>query len=275
MIDPDFWLDEEIGQLSRDTRLFYIALWNYSDDYGKQKYSPMRLKAEIFPYDNDISINDIEDSVNKLQAINKVKIYLVNGNSYLYLSNFNKHQKINRPTESRLPDFSDKFIEDSVSPQAQKKLREVKLREVKLNKERQEERQAISELLTKPVDNSVDNSKHPALQDFVCPFKKPTDKDKTMVANIVKQKLKQKTLGSKELKAYLTATWKMCYFVKMRWNYSGCDKEKFNNCRTFFEVCLVDLQEAANKKQVTGWKPAYLQGIVEKTINEEGGAIFK
>lgn len=33
-IKPDFWSDGKIAKLNSDTALFFISLWNFSDDYG-------------------------------------------------------------------------------------------------------------------------------------------------------------------------------------------------------------------------------------------------
>ena len=99
MIDPTFWEDEEIGtKWSHSARLFYIGLWNFSDDEGRFKAHPALLKAQIFPYETDIQIVKLKKEVS-----NKVQWYEVNGSQYGFLLNFLKHQRIDRPTASKLP----------------------------------------------------------------------------------------------------------------------------------------------------------------------------
>jgi len=44
MIKTEFWDDEKLATISRDARLTYIALWNFSDDYGVVKGHHARLE---------------------------------------------------------------------------------------------------------------------------------------------------------------------------------------------------------------------------------------
>ena len=98
-IKPEFWTDGDLLRVSRDTRLFYIGLWNFSDDNGVLEYDPMGLKAKIFPIDKI----DIEKLITELSSIGKVILYEVNNRKYLYLKNLSNHQIIDRPRKSHLP----------------------------------------------------------------------------------------------------------------------------------------------------------------------------
>lgn len=118
-IKPEFWGDFQLAEkLTRDQRLFYIGLWNEADDEGRFQAHPARLKGVIFPYDSDIHGGFIEDSLRALAEMEKVVLYRVKGEPYGQLTNFLSHQKINRPTPSRIlpPDNElSEIIEDSVS----------------------------------------------------------------------------------------------------------------------------------------------------------------
>jgi hypothetical protein len=98
MIDPEFWSDEEIGSWSHQARLFYIGLWNFADDSGRFKAHDNLLKSQIFPYDVKISIPDLKKELN-----HKIQWYEVGGLQYGYIRNFLKYQRIDRPTETKLP----------------------------------------------------------------------------------------------------------------------------------------------------------------------------
>jgi len=98
IIDPEFWSDEEIGQWSYEARLFYIGLWNFSDDVGRFKAHHQLLKSQIFPYDQKFNIENLKKELN-----HKVQWYEVSGLQYGYLRNFNKHQRIDKPSDSKLP----------------------------------------------------------------------------------------------------------------------------------------------------------------------------
>jgi len=59
VIKPKFWDDAKIGRLTRDARLLYIGLWNFSDDIGVVIGNSIWLKSKIFPYDQ-IQIQQFE-----------------------------------------------------------------------------------------------------------------------------------------------------------------------------------------------------------------------
>jgi hypothetical protein len=98
MIDPEYWSDEEIGGWSYAARLFYIALWNFADDEGRFKAHNALLKSQIFPYDKKINIQNL-----KKELGNKVQWYEVNNAQYGFIRNFSTYQKIDHPSESKLP----------------------------------------------------------------------------------------------------------------------------------------------------------------------------
>jgi len=112
MIDPEFWSDEQVGKWSFQSRLFYIGLWNFADDEGRFKSNDALLKAQIFPYDKKININRLKQELG-----NKIQWYESEGSQYGFIRNFLKYQKIDHPTESKLP-VPPPFIPES-SPNVQ------------------------------------------------------------------------------------------------------------------------------------------------------------
>jgi len=129
MIDPEFWSDEQVGKWSYATRLFYIGLWNFADDKGKFKAPVKVLKAQIFPYDEDIDIEKV-----KKELGDRVVWYEIDGYKYGYLPNFLKWQTINHPTPSKLPNPPTGLTEDSRNPNVgvPRNLKEVNLKEVNI-----------------------------------------------------------------------------------------------------------------------------------------------
>lgn len=103
-IKPEFWEDYRLAkELTRDQRLFYIALWNQADDAGRFLAHPRRLLGAVFPYDDDIKPRFIEDTLDLLEKTGRVLLYQVAGEPYGQLTRFAEHQRINRPTPSRIP----------------------------------------------------------------------------------------------------------------------------------------------------------------------------
>jgi hypothetical protein len=97
-IKPQFWLDENLGTISRDARLLYIGLWNLADDTGIFQWRPMQIKAQIFPYDTDITSDDISRWLENLTDTGDVEQFEFNGKSYGQINSFLEHQDIKNPS---------------------------------------------------------------------------------------------------------------------------------------------------------------------------------
>ncbi len=102
-IKPQFWSDDKIICLSRDARLFFIALWNFADDQGVLEFKPIQLKANIFPLDDDIGVEEIKEFVAELENTGLLVVYEYEKKHFLWIKNFSKHQKIDRKRKSTLP----------------------------------------------------------------------------------------------------------------------------------------------------------------------------
>jgi len=98
-VKPEFFTDEKLSECSVMARLLFIGLWVHADDEGRMRYSPKRIKMQVFPGDN----LDAAPLIEELVAQGLVEIYRVDGSSFLCVKNFRRHQKINRPTPSTLP----------------------------------------------------------------------------------------------------------------------------------------------------------------------------
>jgi len=98
-IKPEFWTSESVVECSPTARLLLIGMLNFADDYGNLVNSPKRLKMQIFPA-------DIIDTTTLLEELIKhglVIPYSVDGEKYLNIKGFRKHQVINKPSKSKIP----------------------------------------------------------------------------------------------------------------------------------------------------------------------------
>lgn len=105
-IKPAFFQNEDVADLSPIERLAFIGLWTIADFRGCLEYRPKRLKVQLFPYD-DCSIEDIVANLNKSGLI---RIYSVQGQRYIKVVNFEKHQnphKNERDAGSDIPDIDE------------------------------------------------------------------------------------------------------------------------------------------------------------------------
>lgn len=98
-IKPQFWLDENLGAISRDARLLYIGLWNLSDDTGVFQWRPLQIKAQIFPYDTDIDGKTIEEWIELLVQIGDIERIELNGKTFGRVKSFLEHQDIKNPSK--------------------------------------------------------------------------------------------------------------------------------------------------------------------------------
>jgi hypothetical protein len=98
---PEFWQDEKMArELSRDARLLYKALWSESDDDGRLRGNIAYLHGTLFPYDPG---SWFVDALDQLIRTGRAVAYEADGGSYLFLPKMLKHQKIDKPTPSKLP----------------------------------------------------------------------------------------------------------------------------------------------------------------------------
>jgi hypothetical protein len=103
-IKPEFPQSETIGHLSRDARLLFIQLWTVVDDAGRTRAASRMLASLLYPYDDDAR-ELIGGWLDELEQHGCVRRYELDGTSYLDIPNWLKHQKIDRPSVSRLPEY--------------------------------------------------------------------------------------------------------------------------------------------------------------------------
>lgn len=105
-IKPDFWTSEKLASVSRDARLLFIGMWNFSDDRGVMPAKVGTLKAQVFPMDT-ASLQDLRGWVDELIGVRAVVSFVadVDGEEreFWWCKGFKEHQRINNPSASNLP----------------------------------------------------------------------------------------------------------------------------------------------------------------------------
>ena len=103
-IKGSFWTDTEmIRNFTLEERLFYIGLWQLADDSGCVENDPYALKLFLFPLNEEVTIENLNDWTAKLIEKNKLIPYHAQGKDGLYLANFHKHQTIKNPQPPEVP----------------------------------------------------------------------------------------------------------------------------------------------------------------------------
>ena len=102
-IKPTLWQSEQLATVTRDARLLFIGLISHADDDGRLRGAPALIRSEVFPYDDDLTVDMIDVLLDALEAVRLVVRYAVDGQRYLVLPTFGSHQAISKRTPSRLP----------------------------------------------------------------------------------------------------------------------------------------------------------------------------
>lgn len=84
-------------------RWTFVGLPGYCDDEGRGEDDVRLLKAELYPLDDDVTPSKLEKHLQQIAATGPLCRYEVDGKRYLHLTSFGEHQRVNRPTPSRIP----------------------------------------------------------------------------------------------------------------------------------------------------------------------------
>ena len=105
-IKPEFPQSESVGKLSRDARLLFVLIWTHVDDEGRSRAASRMLASLLFPYDDDAP-KLVGHWLDELEENGFIQRYDVEGARYLQVVNWTKHQKIDHPSKSKIPPFSE------------------------------------------------------------------------------------------------------------------------------------------------------------------------
>lgn len=102
-IKPSVFSSLTVSNWPVPVRWTFAGLWTYVDDEGRGIYEPRLIKAELYPLDDRMTPNRVRDHLNIIQQTGPLCRYSHNGIDYFHITSWREHQRINRPTESKLP----------------------------------------------------------------------------------------------------------------------------------------------------------------------------
>lgn len=105
-IKPEFPHSESMGRVSRESRLCFILLWTIADDSGRLRGNSRMLASLLYPYDDDAK-NKIDSWLSQLSSEGCIVRYEFEGTSYIQIQNWSSHQKIDKPSPSKIPPFDE------------------------------------------------------------------------------------------------------------------------------------------------------------------------
>jgi hypothetical protein len=102
-IKPEFPQSESMGKVSRDARLLFVQMWTLADDSGRLRGNSRMLASLLFPYDDDAP-SLISGWLSELERENCIVRYEgPDQSSYVQVCKWKSHQKIDKPSESKIP----------------------------------------------------------------------------------------------------------------------------------------------------------------------------
>ncbi len=84
-------------------RWTFVGLPGYMDDAGRGIDDVRLVKAELYPIDDDMTTRKLEEHLARIEREGPLCRYEVGGVRYLHITSWREHQRVNRPTPSRIP----------------------------------------------------------------------------------------------------------------------------------------------------------------------------
>ena len=106
-IKPEFWRSLDIAALTIEDRLLFIGLWSYVDDNGVGVDRVPVIAAELFA--DDLSrdpretLSRVSEGIGRLSEQGLVQRYSDGSKDYLSITNWERHQRIDKPNKPRYP----------------------------------------------------------------------------------------------------------------------------------------------------------------------------
>jgi hypothetical protein len=110
-IKPELPQSESMGNVSRDARLTFVQLFTLADDEGRLRGNSRMLASLLFPYDDGedghvlTTAKDVEAWMVELEREGCIVRYQIDTAYYVQICNWLIHQKIDKPSKSKIPPF--------------------------------------------------------------------------------------------------------------------------------------------------------------------------
>ena len=99
-LKPEFWQDSRMAKLPALERLVFLCTWSMADDEGRIEGDALAVwRFGSFREDS----REVARVLETLRSLKRVVLYEVEGNPYIQIVNFRKHQRIDHPSKSKCP----------------------------------------------------------------------------------------------------------------------------------------------------------------------------
>ncbi|MFB6985856.1 hypothetical protein [Streptomyces sp. NPDC056304] len=103
-VKPDLFVNERVAACSVSAVVTYIGLFTQSDDHGRHRDNPAIIAGLLWPLRAEHTPVHVEEDLQQLAGAGLICRYTgCDGKRYLHINGWYEHQKIDRPSQSRLP----------------------------------------------------------------------------------------------------------------------------------------------------------------------------
>ncbi|MFF2054134.1 hypothetical protein ACFVU2_21185 [Leifsonia sp. NPDC058194] len=104
-IKPDFWDSRGTAAASLRARLFFIAMWNWADDWGVGDANPRRLLGFAFPNDesSEVEPRNFRRLAEEVTSCFDVAWYSVGGREFYSIPSWEEHQRTEKKAKRSNP----------------------------------------------------------------------------------------------------------------------------------------------------------------------------
>jgi len=103
-LKPSFFTSEQLAKCSDGARLLFAGLWTLADREGRLENRPLKIKAEVFPYED----RNIPSLLGELRGADLIKTYRAAELDCIWIPSFLKHQNPHKNEKpSDLPPYDD------------------------------------------------------------------------------------------------------------------------------------------------------------------------
>lgn len=106
IIKDSILTSETVGGLDDLTWRVFVSLIVLADDFGRGKANPAIIRGQAFPLREDVTAEQIRESLNRLSAAGAIVLYQSGDTVYFYLPTWSNHQRV-RGSRPKTPDPND------------------------------------------------------------------------------------------------------------------------------------------------------------------------
>jgi len=94
MVYVKIWESGQFGKLSNEAKLLFIGMITLADDDGKLRADPAYLRAQIFPYNESMSVTEALRFRNEIEKNGLITVYSIDGFEYIEHPKWKEYQSI-------------------------------------------------------------------------------------------------------------------------------------------------------------------------------------